>query len=183
MTFSKSSNFPVFVLLMFFFLSACTSEGQNHDHANHPEPTAQTEDSASGTNIPKEQAQEILTAYLQVKDALVQTNGEDAKQAALLLVASLGEQEAGLLHEIRVDAEHIAGTLDTGHQRDHFSSLSDNVYTMVKTTEANETPVYRQYCPMAFEGKGGFWLASEKEVNNPYFGDMMLHCGSVKEEL
>jgi hypothetical protein len=26
-------------------------------------------------------------------------------------------------------------------------------------------------------------LSAEKEVNNPYFGDMMLHCGSVKETL
>jgi hypothetical protein len=36
---------------------------------------------------------------------------------------------------------------------------------------------------MAFNNEGAYWLSAEKEVNNPYFGDKMLHCGSVKEEL
>jgi len=42
--------------------------------------------------------------------------------------------------------------------------------------------LYRQYCPMAFQNKGAYWLSSEKKIMNPYFGDKMLHCGVVKEE-
>ena len=183
MTFFKSLNLTAFVLLMSLFLYACTGESQNHDHANHTEPAAQTEVISLETDIPKEQAYKILTAYIQVKDALVQTNGKAASQAATELVKALENGADELLKKIRFNAEHIAEAQDPSEQRDHFNSLSDNVYTMLKATEANETPVYRQYCPMAFEGQGGYWLASEKEVNNPYFGDKMLHCGSVKEEL
>ena len=188
MTFFKSLNLTAFVILMAFSLSACTdgSQSQNHDHAdhaNHMESAAPTQTSTAETDIPKEQAQKIQVAYLQLKDALVLTNGEAASQAAIKLVETLGSEEDELLKNIRFDVEHIAETQDLGHQRDHFNNLSDNVYAMLKATEANENPVYRQYCPMAFEGKGGYWLATEKEVNNPYFGDKMLHCGSVKEEL
>ncbi|MFT7036414.1 MAG: hypothetical protein ACJA2S_004943, partial [Cyclobacteriaceae bacterium] len=78
---------------------------------------------------------------------------------------------------------HIIDTNDPSKQRDHFNTLSDNVYDLIKSTSANERAIYRQFCPMAMNNKGAYWLSAEKEVNNPYFGDMMLHCGSVKEEL
>jgi hypothetical protein len=43
--------------------------------------------------------------------------------------------------------------------------------------------IYVQYCPMANEGKGGYWLSSQEEIMNPYYGDDMLHCGEVKETI
>lgn len=36
-----------------------------------------------------------------------------------------------------------------------------------------------QFCPM----KNASWLSDSKEVCNPYYGDKMLTCGSVKEEI
>lgn len=134
-------------------------------------------------DIPKEQAQQIVAAYLEVKDALVQTNGTSASVAAAKLVETLGGNKDDLIEKIRTDAKHIAGTEDAEEQREHFNSLSDNVYALIKATGANESPIYLQYCPMAFENEGAYWLAAEEEVNNPYFGDMMLHCGSVEKEL
>jgi membrane fusion protein, copper/silver efflux system len=41
--------------------------------------------------------------------------------------------------------------------------------------------VYRQFCPMAFDDKGAFWLSESDEILNPYFGDMMLNCGEVTD--
>ena len=43
--------------------------------------------------------------------------------------------------------------------------------------------VYYQFCPMAFNEKGAFWLSTTKEISNPYFGDQMLTCGEIKETL
>jgi len=43
--------------------------------------------------------------------------------------------------------------------------------------------VYKQYCPMAFDGKGAFWLSSSEEIRNPYYGDKMLKCGRVEETI
>ena len=36
---------------------------------------------------------------------------------------------------------------------------------------------------MANEGNGGYWLAAEQEVRNPYYGDEMLACGEVKRTI
>ncbi len=38
-----------------------------------------------------------------------------------------------------------------------------------------------QYCPMVHGDKGAAWVSLEKEINNPYFGSMMLHCGEIQE--
>lgn len=134
-------------------------------------------------SAPNEQAQAILSAYLKIKDALVGTDGEAASAAAdeLLAAMSTGNNEA--VTKIKTDAEHISRNQDTDHQRDHFNTLSQNVYELVKTTSANEAPVYKQFCPMAFDNTGAFWLSSEEEIKNPYFGDMMLTCGAINETL
>jgi Cu(I)/Ag(I) efflux system membrane fusion protein len=36
---------------------------------------------------------------------------------------------------------------------------------------------------MADNDTGGYWLSTEEQIMNPYFGDMMLHCGEVSETL
>lgn len=133
--------------------------------------------------IDKKSQNVLLENYLKIKNALVQTDGSTASKAASELVASIGANPDELFQKIRFDAQHIADTENPDHQRDHFNTLSDNIYQWVKDTETNEQKLYRQYCPMAFDNRGAYWLSAEKEINNPYFGNKMLRCGSVKEEL
>ncbi len=135
------------------------------------------------TDINQESVNKVLNYYLEIKEALVQTNGEDASNSAKKLVRILGDKKGELAKKIRLDAEHISETNDVGHQRDHFNSLSENIYTLIKATRANEGKLYWQFCPMAMDNKGAYWLSDEKQVKNPYFGDKMLHCGRVKEEI
>jgi len=136
----------------------------------------------------------VFENYFQVKDALVKSNGKTAAaESAELLLAikavkmeSLTEAEHGVwmkvLPELKEDAEHISETHDAGHQRDHFITLSKNVYELQKVSK-NETPVYYLYCPMANKGKGAHWLSKEKVVKNPYYGAQMLTCGKVVETI
>jgi hypothetical protein len=42
--------------------------------------------------------------------------------------------------------------------------------------------VYQYSCPMAFDFTSATWLSLEKAVRNPYFGESMLKCGSLKSE-
>ena len=148
----------------------------NSQNKSKSETTAQNTTDKKSENI-------VLEKYLEIKNALVQTDGESASKAATELVKSIGDNPDELIQKIRFDAQHIADTENTDHQRDHFNTLSDNIYQWVKATESNEQKLYRQYCPMAFDNSGAYWLSAEKEINNPYFGDKMLRCGSVKEEL
>lgn len=129
------------------------------------------------------QAYGVLDHYLEIKDALVQTDSEAASKAAKKLMNGIGSEQTDLMKNILLNAKLIAETKDVKNQRDQFNSLSENVYKWVKETNVNDQKLYKQYCPMAFNNEGAYWLSAEKEVNNPYFGDKMLHCGSVKEEL
>ena len=43
--------------------------------------------------------------------------------------------------------------------------------------------VHYQFCPMAKNGKGAYWLSENKDIRNPYFGKKMIDCGETKETL
>jgi len=76
----------------------------------------------------------------------------------------------------------IAKTIDVDTQRKYFKVLSEHFIVAVQSFGINEV-TYKQYCPMADSDKGAYWLSKEKQVLNPYFGDMMLKCGEVKETI
>jgi hypothetical protein len=42
-------------------------------------------------------------------------------------------------------------------------------------------PIYRFFCPMAFNNTGAYWLQANKELENPYWGAMMFTCGEMAE--
>lgn len=65
-------------------------------------------------------------------------------------------------------------------QRVHFSSLSALIYNLVKQADL-DSKYYYQYCPMAFNNSGAYWISEEEVITNPYFGDEMLRCGSTKD--
>ncbi len=118
----------------------------------------------------------LVEGYLKVKDALVSTDPVLAKKAAEEFL-SLNPNAT-----MKESLQAIVGTEDVAAQRVTFETLSENMYELVKAN-GSSTPLYKQYCPMAFGNKGAYWLAAEEEVNNPYFGDRMLHCGSVQETI
>ncbi|MEL4486117.1 DUF3347 domain-containing protein, partial [Shewanella algae] len=76
--------------------------------------------------------------------------------------------------------EHINESKDIAHQRDHFMSLSKNIYEVIKVAKPTDA-VYYQYCPMANKGKGANWLSKENAIKNPYYGTQMLSCGKTVE--
>ena len=121
-------------------------------------------------------ATDQITYYLAVKDALVLTDGAKAQSAAKAFL-STSENVS-----LKSDLEMIAGTSDVKVQRQAFEALSMKMYELVQAS-GSDSPLYKQYCPMAFNNTGAYWLAAEMEVNNPYFGDKMLHCGSVQEKV
>lgn len=135
----------------------------------------QTQAAANQTN---EALKVVLTGYFDVKNALVNDDAAKAKEAAAVLIASTGDYA----HALNESLNTIASTDDIEAQRVAFETLSINLYDAAKYGGAGIT-IYKQYCPMAFDDKGAFWLSSEKQILNPYFGASMLRCGSVKEEI
>lgn len=133
--------------------------------------------------------QPLLTSYYEVKDALVATNAAKAKAKAADLLAAIGKVEVAKLSaadkkalaSAKTEATHIGESTDVEHQREHFEGLSKAVIQLSKSTKPAKT--YVQFCPMAAEGKGAYWLSDKKAVRNPYYGAKMLTCGKVTEEI
>ena len=146
------------------------------------------------TKIQVAQLKEVFDSYFAVKDALVKTDGTLAATKAVLLLNSINavkmenltkeehSEWMKVMKELSFDAEHISETKDAGHQRDHFTSLSKNMYSVMKVSK-QETPTYYQFCPMANKGKGANWLSRENIVKNPYYGSKMLGCGKTVETI
>ncbi|MHA8083548.1 DUF3347 domain-containing protein [Aquirufa sp. A-Brett2-15D] len=146
------------------------------------------------TDVEQLQLKEVFNSYFAVKDALVKTDGTLAATKAALLLNSINavkmenltkEEHAEwmkVMKDLVFDAEHISETKDAGHQRDHFTSLSKNMYSLIKVSK-QETPTYYQFCPMANKGKGANWLSKENIVKNPYYGSKMLGCGKTVETI
>lgn len=135
-----------------------------------------------------------LTAYYGVKDALVATDAAKAKVQATALTAALGKVDAvtlsaadkKALEMAKMHAVAISKATDVDAQRGDFEMLSTSMISLAKATKPAKreaAPTYVQFCPMAAKGKGASWLSDKKEVRNPYYGDKMLKCGSVKEEI
>ena len=60
--------------------------------------------------------------------------------------------------------------------------LSDEIEELVSSSITSGT-IYKQYCPMALNNTGGYWLSSEEKILNPYFGDKMLKCGKIDSKI
>lgn len=125
-----------------------------------------------------------LQAYYEVKAALISSNASLAGTRAITLINAIKANEKTnaskvLRDKILFDAEHIAGSKDIEHQRDHFSSLSTDFYALVKAVKLSDKPVYYAYCPM----KKSYWLSEGEVIKNPYYGNKMLTCGKVAEVL
>lgn len=123
----------------------------------------------------------VYTAYLQVKDNLVKTDGKSAQQSAGTLAETLSSIKG--CTEATDLAKKMAATDDVKSQRILFLQVSQDVIPLVKGMKSKKEPIYVAYCPMADEGKGGYWLSAQKEIKNPYYGEDMLECGEVKEEI
>ena len=65
------------------------------------------------------------------------------------------------------------------HQREHFASLSKNLYEVLKGLKINTAIVYVQYCPM----KKAYWLSESAAIKNPYYSDTMPTCGKTAATL
>lgn len=139
-----------------------------------------------------------MTAYYQLSGALIKgdTLGADVAAAALkthldsLPIARLGidsSRAADLAVSTGNISAELAGLLiekgGLSDRRASFQMVSDQLYDLLQTTGFKGHTVYRQHCPMAFNNRGAHWLSDTTEVVNPYFGDEMLHCGSVTDTL
>lgn len=160
-------------------LVALISFGANaqHDHAAHGDRKAEQQQA----KFKDDKLGAAYTHYIHLKDALVASDAGEAKKAAGELQKALASVSNG--EKAMDEASKVSSASDLGDQRKAFSGLSNEMTTLVKNGKLSSGSLYVEYCPMANNNEGGFWLSNEKQIKNPYFGDAMLKCGSVKETI
>jgi len=178
------------------FVAACNNDSPKDQASEKPssDSTVQAgiKDRAAttGTSIDG-----LLNDYMRVKNALTKDNDKDAAAAGNAMAktfasfdkTSLTAEQAKMYNDIEEDAKEHAQHIGSNagnikHQREHFETLSQEMYELVKTFGAGQK-VYYTNCPMYNDNKGANWLSETKEIRNPYLGQSMPTCGSVKEEL
>jgi hypothetical protein len=179
-------------------VTACNSNAGNKtsgDNDTRSSETATQTRTASNNASGRSTLNEILPAYLRIKNSLANDNGQDAAAGGIAFVEALEKVDQSTMtadqkktfketaDDAKEMAEHIgknAGKI--AHQREHFEMLSNDVYDMVKTFKTDR-PLYKDFCPMYNNGKGANWLSETKDIQNPYLGKKMPNCGELKEEI
>lgn len=137
---------------------------------------------------------DVYTAYFSLKDALTKDDGKTATLKAKELLKAIDavkmqnlkteEQTVWMkiLEDLKSHSAHISESNEEAKQREHFALLSAKMREVIKAIKPDYT-VYLDNCPMYNNGKGADWLSKERGIKNPFYGSMMLTCGSVKETI
>lgn len=163
----------------------------NHDHSVMNHDNMNTSNSVMDSDVQNSNTKQLLGDYMQLKDALVASNKEEAAKAGKKLENTLiafsvtnynSEQQNELkdiIEDAKEHAEHI-GRSEIDHQREHFKILSKDIIDLVVIT-GTDTTLYQQFCPMY--DKGSSWLSMSKDIKNPFYGSKMLACGRVEKQI
>jgi hypothetical protein len=126
-------------------------DGHNHKEAGH-----------------EAHADHMLEGYAALSTALYKDDLAAAQKAATGMVKH--DKDSAMAKH----AQAIADSKTIEDARKHFKELSDIAIPIAK----KEGGMHVAHCPMAMEGKGADWLQkSDEEIQNPYFGAKMAHCG------
>ncbi len=135
---------------------------------------------------------QVMKPYLDLKDALVASDDPVAANMAREVVnawqrfstSPQSEEERDMFNTMKAavlgGARSTAGATDLENRRVHFETLSNALIALIDRYGITGTTLYKQYCPMAFDDKGSYWISAERQIRNPYFGSMMLACGEVR---
>ena len=194
-------RYTIFLALILIISISC-----NNTNETKKAETTNVVNNTPGSDFNKEGTDKLLTlikTYYGLKDALVATNATNAKDAAQKLLTatdsfkifvttnsstdSLKIKEKLFLYadSILLQCKNITAINDASCERQRlaFGTISSSLYSLVSTAKLKNAKVYHEFCPMAFNDKGAFWLSNECEIKNPYFGDKMLECGEVTDSL
>lgn len=141
----------------------------------------------------------MLDSYFQLKDHFIKENDTLITKSTEQLLVDMTATDR-VLSELKADSGIIstAKTYTTGisneltavkqeknieERRKSFQVLSEQLYDLIRTVKYDRAVVYHQYCPMAFNDAGAFWLSNSSDIRNPYLPKKMLICGEVKDSI
>lgn len=171
-----------------------SNESDKTDHSNMENDSDHSDmnQRITTTDAFKSQLEKVFNAYINLKDALIGEDSSAANSSARMLLSSLKNVDMKQLtdheahdhwmtisREISESTSFISELKDIEKQRIHFKHLSAHLSKGIKLFGVNEK-VYEQFCPMADNNNGAYWLSLDEAIKNPYLGGKMQTCGETK---
>jgi Cu(I)/Ag(I) efflux system membrane fusion protein len=138
----------------------------------------------------KSQLEGIYSNYFKMHDLLSRDDMEPSKNSLNQLLKATQSVELSvfsgdakaLWQEISLS---LVASIHRGHRANNlkelrkiFSEISNQVIEIENYFgHSGGKKFYKIKCPMAFSGKGAYWLQDSKKIENPYYGKSMLKCG------
>lgn len=165
----------VILAITVLMVTSCSNNKSTNENKEE-----QVADSSSQPQFEDSSVNDVYHHYIHLKTALVNSDDAEAKKGAEELETAILTTEA---KELATVVSEIKSAGDIEARRALFNKLSESLSDYFKAKKLTAGVIYKQHCPMANNNEGGSWLSSEKEIKNPYYGDKMLKCGTVEEEI
>jgi membrane fusion protein, copper/silver efflux system len=142
----------------------------------------------------KKQLEIVLNSYYTIKESLVNSDNKQASIASNKLLLNLQKTDMTLVkgdahiywmkksNQLTIQANSIESTKEIAEQRKVFAQMSLSLIEVIKAFGIGGES-YEMYCPMTNNKQGAYWLSAETEIRNPYYGDKMMGCGEIRNEL
>ncbi len=143
----------------------------------------------------KSNLEKLFHIYFDLKNALADDAPDQAREHGRKLkdqLSDVGKHSLDGEHhmfwmdqyeDMEESVEKLVDASDKEEMRVHFEPLSEAFIETARTLGAIGQTWYVTFCPMYDDDRGAYWLSEFEEIKNPYFGDMMLRCGEVRETL
>jgi len=140
------------------------------------------------------QVSKVVDNYIDLKNSLVSDNQTQVSSQAKSIQSALNNVDMTLLTQeghmvwmsqldsIKTALTQLIEAQNISGQRESFESLS-NIMLQVAKTYPIKGIYFQQFCPMANDGKGAYWLSEKETIQNPYFGSQMISCGETIEKI
>jgi hypothetical protein len=117
----------------------------------------------------------VYDSYLKIEASLAADSMNEVVRNADTIVKAVRGDAKALPPEVASEAADIAKASDLASARAAFKSLSHSLILYLHGHNVSDAYI-EIYCPMA----KGYWLQTDKNVKNPYFGKAMLEYGEIK---
>ncbi len=171
------------------------ADHRQHQESAKPERKTEVTQERAPDNFEGQLAQ-VLQGYFETAEALAADDFPTAMKKMELVQSRLKQVDPKLLDEAKREqwnqiyesagqaAQQFLNAPNIEAARTAFEPISEQMEKAVRTFGSGDLgPVYRLHCPMAFGSRGAYWLQPREQVNNPYYGERMLRCGSVTDTL
>lgn len=183
----------IFILMVFQFCEDKPDQEEVPDQKPAPLSISQN----SGTF--NDSFEKLLQSYFSLKDEFINADTVMVNTAAVQLIQhadslNINELKGDSSGMIRETANYFASTISgsaktlTAENKiddklREFNMITDALWGLTRTVKYDGQKIYYQFCPLAFDNTGGYWLSDKIDSGNPYVGDKEKGCNQVNDSL